>query len=153
MDLAGALARLRQAAGLSRRQLEDVSGVSEETIKAIEYARNTRPTAETLNKLATGLATNRALGRLDQAAADEIVTTLMRAAGYVPPASADAAPPPDPEASRVRAALVDAGYDSNGADVVDAMVRELLTLTQSERDMLLPLMLAQIRELRSVARR
>jgi transcriptional regulator with XRE-family HTH domain len=84
-DLASALLRLRQAAELSRRQLEDVSGVSEETIKGIEYSKNVRPTLDTLKKLATGLATNRALARVDPTAADEILSTLMQAAGYLPP--------------------------------------------------------------------
>jgi uncharacterized protein YcbK (DUF882 family) len=59
----------------------------------------------------------------------------------------------DTEASRVRDLLIDAGYDSNGADVLDALARELLTLTQSERDAILPSMLAQIRAIRAVARR
>lgn len=82
--LAAALSELRKRAGLSRRQLEQVSDVSEETIKAIEYGRNARPSPDTLRKLATGLATNRALARLDQAASDEMLTTLLRAAHYMP---------------------------------------------------------------------
>lgn len=100
-DLAGVLAALRKNAGLSRRQLEEVAGVSEETIKALEYGRNTRPSHETLRRLATALATNRALKRVDQRAADEVLTALLRAAKYLPRSIERAPDPPavspDPE--------------------------------------------------------
>ncbi len=100
-DLAKTLATLRQNADLSRRQLEDVSGVSEETIKKIEYGRNHRPTPDTLKRLAAGLARNRAIGRIDQSAADEMLASLMQAADYIPP------PTPDPPAEPVDADIVE----------------------------------------------
>lgn len=93
--LAETLAALRRKADLSRRQLEAVSGVSEETIKAIE-TRHTRPTPDTLRKIAVGLATNRALGKVDPAAVDEMQATLMEAAHYVPRATLTGSAPPPP---------------------------------------------------------
>lgn len=86
VGLPGVLAELRTRAGLSRRQLEELSSVSEETIKAVESGRNLRPLPDTLRKLAQGLATNRVIGRVDQAAAVEIHTRLMQAARYLAPA-------------------------------------------------------------------
>jgi transcriptional regulator with XRE-family HTH domain len=107
-DLSATLERLRKKSGLSRRQLEQVSGVSEETIKGIEYANNDRPTPETLKKISTGLATNRAVGRIDQDAADMLLTQLMESAGYVPKIEHD----PATVATGFEAELAAMGYDA-----------------------------------------
>lgn len=123
--LAHVLSDLRKRAGLSRRQLEMVSNVSEETIKAVEYGRNVRPTPETLRKLATGLATNRALGRVDADAAGEMLTELMRAAHYVPGAAMPAERP-----------IFQAAPNDLPPDIV-AWVRELVGTDEGQvRDLL-----------------
>jgi transcriptional regulator with XRE-family HTH domain len=107
--LAKTLSTLRESADISRRQLEEVSGVSEETLKKIEYDRNRRPSPETLRKIAIGLGTNRALGRVDQGAADEMYASLMAAAGYLPPP--EAVTEPIAVATSIEAELEAMGYD------------------------------------------
>jgi transcriptional regulator with XRE-family HTH domain len=134
-DLASALARLRGRAELSRRQLEVVSTISEETIKAIEYGRNTRPTPDTLRKLATGLATNRALARVDQDAAEEMLVTLMRAAGYLP--DTDAAPVSARSMADMRALLMAKGFRPDQAPVVDQILDELVGRSEDQQDQII----------------
>lgn len=86
------LASLRDRAGLSRKALSDMAGVSEGTIKLIEYGETEQPEPETLRRLANGLATNRALNRVDEGVAVDIYAMLMGSAGYAlpPQAGADA---------------------------------------------------------------
>lgn len=132
-DLADTLAKLRKRAELSRRQLEAVSGVSEETIKAIEYRRNHRPTPDTLQKIARGLATNRALARLDQRAADEVLADLMRAAGYLPAVEQDA----EPAMADLRTALMARGFRPDETHVVDQILDDIINRSPDQRSQVL----------------
>lgn len=78
------LAQLRDRAGLSRRILSDLAGLSPGTIQLIENGETSQPEPDTLRRLSVGLATNRATGRVDEAVAREIYDGMMAAAGYVP---------------------------------------------------------------------
>lgn len=137
-DLAETLTTLRKRAELSRRQLEDVSGVSEETIKAIEYRRNLRPTPDTLQKPARGLATNRALSRLDHTAAAEVLADLMQAAGYLP--QTPVSEPAPSAAADLTATLHAMGYRPDEAPLVDTLVTKLLEYSPRQRRQILDFM-------------
>lgn len=76
------MAILRERAGLSRRVLAELSGISSGAMQLIEYGETVQPEPETLRRLSIGLATNRATGRVDEAAATELYESLMSAAGY-----------------------------------------------------------------------
>jgi transcriptional regulator with XRE-family HTH domain len=151
-SLWGTVERLRREARLTMAQLARQSGLSRQTIYGIRDGRV--PNAPTLRDLARGLSIHPQTGETDAAFRERAWRELFAAVDYPtsePPTAQQRTT--DDEAVRVRDLLIDAGYDSNGADVLDALARELLTLTQSERDAILPSMLAQIRAIRSVARR
>lgn len=82
--VADLLRRLREQAGLTRKELAGLAGVSDTTIKLIETGESGSPRPDTLRLLARGLATHRLTRRIDRAQADELHTDLMRAAGYTP---------------------------------------------------------------------
>lgn len=77
-----ALAILRERAGMSRKTLGELSGVSPGTIQLIESGETDQPEPTTLRRLSVGLATNRATRKVDTEAEREIYTTFMAAAGY-----------------------------------------------------------------------
>jgi transcriptional regulator with XRE-family HTH domain len=54
-DLATTLAKLRERAALSVRDLEDISGVSRSVISRVERGEYLQPTPSTLTRLAAGL--------------------------------------------------------------------------------------------------
>ncbi|MFN8525155.1 MAG: helix-turn-helix transcriptional regulator [Chloroflexota bacterium] len=80
--MAAELAALRKEVRLSQVELAKLSGVSPRTVGLIE-ADATTPRADTLRRLADGLATSGA-GKLDRAAAAEYFGRLAQAAGFAP---------------------------------------------------------------------
>lgn len=144
---------LRREARLTMTQFARQSGVSRQTIYGIRDG--SVPNAATLRDLAKGLAIHPITGESDPAFRERAWRDLFAALDYptTEPPPADPEPEHAAEATRIRDLLIEAGYDANGMQVLDALARELLTLTQSERDAILPSMLAQIKAIRSVARR
>ena len=67
-SLATTLSRLRQASGLSVRDLEDASGVARSVISRLEHGENLQPTPPTLSRLASALGVD--------------ASELLTAAGY-----------------------------------------------------------------------
>lgn len=88
------LSVLRDKAGMSRRVLAELSGLSAGTIQLIESGETEKPEPDTLQGLANGLSMNRALNRVDVQAAAEVYALLMSAAGYSLPPQGTAAIPP-----------------------------------------------------------
>jgi transcriptional regulator with XRE-family HTH domain len=84
------LAVLRERAGLSRRILGGLAGLSPGTIQLIENGETAQPSPDTLRRLALGLATNRATGHVDEAVTRTVYEGLMAAAGYAPVADENA---------------------------------------------------------------
>lgn len=88
--IAEELRRLREQAGLTRKELGEVGRTSEKTIQLIETGQSASPRPETLRLLAHGLAYNRLQGRVDREQAEAIYGQFLEAAGY----SADVMEPP-----------------------------------------------------------
>lgn len=82
--VADELRALREQAGLTRRELAELSGISDGTIKSIEYGDSENPRPETLRMLAQGLSTNRISGRQDREQAEGLYARMLGAAGYTP---------------------------------------------------------------------
>lgn len=82
--VAGLLQQLRKQAGLTRKELAQLAGISDTTIKLIETGESGSPRPDTLRLLAHGLATSRLTGRTDRVQADELHVELLQAAGYTP---------------------------------------------------------------------
>jgi transcriptional regulator with XRE-family HTH domain len=127
--LGDTLSKLRTNAGLSRKALGELAGISPGTIKLIEYGDTENPEPETLVRLANGLATNRALNRVDAQTATDVYTLLMTAAGYsLPPQapiSGQSAPLPR-KRTRAEARVVFERVYSTSDEKAQALIDALL---------------------------
>lgn len=89
------LREIRRRAGLTRKVLAELAGLSDGTIRLIE-AGTSQPRAETLRLLAKGLATKRLTGDVDAEQHEALYRRLLDAAGLLPePAHDGDALPPD----------------------------------------------------------
>lgn len=95
MRLPDELREIRKRAGLTRKALAALAGVSDGTIRLIE-AGVSQPKAETLRLLAKGLATSRLTDEVDTEQHEALYRRLLDAAGLLPePASDIDILPPD----------------------------------------------------------
>jgi transcriptional regulator with XRE-family HTH domain len=117
---------MRTRAGLSRKALAELAGVSDGTIKLIEYGDTEEPEPTTLRKLADGLAKNRAVDRVDPEAARSLYETLMAAAGY----SVVDSPI---QSSDLEAAIRAAGNPPSRVAMLAAFLRRYPNMTPGER--------------------
>lgn len=131
--LADVLSALRDKGGFSRKDLAELSGVSDGTIKNIEYGKQ-HPKPETLRLLADGLATNRLRATKDRQHADELFASLMAAAGYLPADRQEAQPQAAP--ASLEDQLADLTGDGEVAVGLAFVGRDWRDLEEADRQMI-----------------
>ena len=137
------LIRLRTDAHLSQRTLARWSGVSNTAISALEAGDAPAPHPSMLSKLARGLATS-GYGVIDDRKSETAYLALMRAAGYMPAALAQAA------VIDWREALMAKGFRPDQSHIVDQILDDMTSkrLNDHQRDQVLSAVTSMLEALR-----
>jgi transcriptional regulator with XRE-family HTH domain len=131
--LADVLRSVRREVRISQKELADVSGVGESTVKGIERGEpGAKPS--TLRLLARGLATD-GTGHIDPDRADRYYHRLMVAAGYDPPDEPEQ--PAGRTADDLRRILTEMGFAPERSTIMDAFIRQLLAYHEQDQDLAL----------------